>query len=86
MFDDTDFAGAKAKAGSIRGKILTVIDSTTEEPVWELPFNDGVRPIAFEKNPDGSTRRMFVQVSNLHGFAVVDFAARKEVTRIEHRL
>jgi YVTN family beta-propeller protein len=69
-------------AGSIRGKILTVIDRATEEPVWELPFNDGVRPIAFEKNPDGSTHRMFVQVSNLHGFAVVDFATRKEVARI----
>jgi len=69
-------------AGSILGRLLTVIDQKTEQPVWELPFDNGVRPIAFEKNADGSTRRMFVQLSNLHGFAVVDFASHKEVTRV----
>jgi YVTN family beta-propeller protein len=69
-------------AGSIAGKVLTVIDSHTEQPAWSLEFNGGVRPIAFEKNPDGSTKRMFVQISGFHGFAVVDFAARKEVNRI----
>src|SRR5208282_5421375 len=36
-------------AGSIVGKILTVIDAQTLEPVWELPFDSGVRPIAFER-------------------------------------
>ena len=36
-----------------------------------------------ETNPDGSTKRIFVQLSNLHGFAVVDFAQRKEVARVE---
>jgi YVTN family beta-propeller protein len=74
--------GRYVLAGSIAGKVLTVIDSQTEEPVWSLNFNNGVRPIAFEKNPDGSTKRMFVQISELHGFAVVDFATRKEVSRI----
>jgi YVTN family beta-propeller protein len=69
-------------AGSIAGKILTVIDGETEEPVWTVSFENGVRPIAFEKNADGSTKRMFVQISNLHGFAVVDFATHKEVNRI----
>jgi YVTN family beta-propeller protein len=39
--------------------------------------------MAFETNPDGSTRRIFVQLSNLHGFAIVDFAQRKETGRIE---
>jgi YVTN family beta-propeller protein len=42
-----------------------------------------VRPIAFETNSDGSTKRLFVQVSDLHGFAVVDFAKHEEVRRIE---
>jgi len=74
--------GRYVVAGSIAGKVLTVIDSQTEEPVWSLGFDNGVRPIAFEKNPDGSTKRMFVQISELHGFAVVDFATRKEVNRI----
>ena len=61
---------------------MTVIDQKTEEPVWTL-FEEGVRPMAFETNPDGSTKRIFVQLSDFHGFAVVDFAQRKEVARIE---
>jgi YVTN family beta-propeller protein len=69
-------------AGSIVGKILTVIDAQTLQPVWELPFDLGVRPMAFEKGIDGSTSRIFVQLSAYHGFAVVDFKARKEVARI----
>ena len=69
-------------AGSIAGRLMTVIDQKTEEPVWTL-FEEGVRPIAFETNADGSTKRLFVQLSNFHGFAVVDFANRKEVSRIE---
>ena len=69
-------------AGSVVGKILTVIDSQTEQPIWTVTFENGVRPITFETNPDGSTKRMFVQISELHGFAVVDFATHKEVQRI----
>lgn len=69
-------------AGSIVGKLLTVIDRKTEQPLWVLPFDSGVRPMAFEKNADGSTGRIFVQLSNVHGFAVVDFATRKEVARV----
>jgi YVTN family beta-propeller protein len=70
-------------AGSIAGKILTVIDEQTLQPVWELPFDLGVRPMAFEKAADGSTSRMFVQLSGFHGFAVVDFKTHKEVARIK---
>jgi YVTN family beta-propeller protein len=69
-------------AGSIAGKNLTVIDQRTEEPAWVMDFELGVRPMAFEQNPDGSTRRIFVQLTELNGFAVVDFASRKEVTRV----
>jgi YVTN family beta-propeller protein len=39
--------------------------------------------MAFEKNADGSTKRIFVQLSDYNGFAVVDFATHKEVARIE---
>jgi YVTN family beta-propeller protein len=70
-------------AGSIAGKNVTVIDQQTEQPVWTLDFDRGVRPMAFATNPDGSTGRIFVQLSDLNGFAVVDFATHKEVTRIE---
>ena len=74
--------GRYVVAGSIAGRLMTVIDQKTEEPVWTL-FEEGVRPMAFETNADGSTKRIFVQLSNLHGFAVVDFAGRKEVARVE---
>ncbi len=69
--------------GSIRTKVLTVIDLKTEQVAWELKLDEGVRPMAFEAGPDGSTRRIFVQLSKLNGFAVVDFAARKEVARVK---
>jgi YVTN family beta-propeller protein len=69
-------------AGSIPAKLMTVIDLDREVPIWELPFDLGVRPMAIEAGPDGATRRVFVQLSNTNGFAVVDFAARKEVARI----
>jgi YVTN family beta-propeller protein len=68
--------------GSIPAKLMTVIDLEQEVPVWELPFDLGVRPMTIEAGPDGSTRRVFVQLSDTNGFAVVDFAARKEVARI----
>ena len=68
-------------AGSISGKNMTVYDQHTEQPLWTL-FEVGVRPIAFETNPDGSTKRLFVQLSDFHGFAIVDFAQGKEVGRV----
>ena len=68
--------------GSIPAKLLTVIDLEREVPIWELAFDLGVRPMTIEAGPDGSTRRIFVQLSDTNGFAVVDFAERKEVARI----
>ena len=59
------------------------IDTQTEDIAWVLGFDLGIRPMAFESNPDGSTKRIFVQLSDFNGFAVVDFATHKEVTRVE---
>jgi YVTN family beta-propeller protein len=75
--------GRFAVAGSVRGKFAVVVDVETEQVAWEVAFDQGVRPMAFDANPDGSTRHMFVQLSNLHGFAVVDFATHKETARIK---
>jgi YVTN family beta-propeller protein len=75
--------GKYAVSGSIEGKVATVIDLQSEQAVWEIKFDGGVRPMAFETNPDGSTSRIFVQLSGFHGFAVVDFAKRAEVARIK---
>lgn len=74
--------GKHVVAGSTGGNVATVIDTETELPVWSIHFEGGVRPLCFETNADGSTKRMFVQVTNLHGFAIVDWAERKEVGRV----
>jgi YVTN family beta-propeller protein len=75
--------GKYVVSGSIPSKVITVIDQKTEEPVWSLEMDKGIRPMAFATNPDGSTKWIFVQLSGFNGFAVVDFAARKEINRIK---
>ena len=74
--------GRYVVAGMIAARALTVIDAATEEPLWSMEFDAGVRPIGFETGPDGATRRLFVQLSDFHGFAVVDFATHKETSRV----
>jgi len=76
--------GKYVVAGSIVGKSVNVIDTKTETPAWTLDEDLGVRPMAFATNPDGSTKWIFVQMSGLNGFAVVDFATHKEVQRIKN--
>jgi YVTN family beta-propeller protein len=75
--------GKYAVAGSIDAKNLTVVDLQTDQPVWTLNLGSGVRPMAFEANPDGSTKRIFAQLSGFNGFAVVDFAKHIEEQRIK---
>lgn len=77
-------------AGTFGGdENLLVYDAGTEELAWSLfekrndTFLEGVRPIAFETAPDGSTERLFVQISDFHGFVVVDFDSGTEIRRIE---
>src|SRR6266852_1730384 len=74
--------GRYSVSGSLEGQSATVIDLQTDQIVWKLNFDHPVRPMAFEASTDGSTRRIFVQLSNFNGFAVVDFAKRSEVARI----
>jgi YVTN family beta-propeller protein len=68
--------------GSIRTATVTVIDLASEQVAWEVKLDKGIRPMSIEAGPDGATRRIFVQLSDTNGFAVLDFAARKEVARI----
>jgi YVTN family beta-propeller protein len=75
--------GKFAVMGSPEGKFLTVMDVQTEQTAWEIPFDNSVRTMAFERGPDGSTRRIFVSVGFFHGFEVVDFAERKVVAKIK---
>ena len=76
--------GRYVVAGSIQRKTVNVIDAVTEQPVWTLEMDLGVRPMTFNSNPDGSTKWIFVQLSGFNGFAVVDFATRKEINRIQN--
>jgi len=85
--------GKYVVAGTFGGAAnLDVYDAASREPAFALypPANpgagdamDGIRPVAFDTNPDGSTKNIYVQISDLHGFTVVDFATRTEIARIE---
>lgn len=74
--------GKHVVAGSIAASTISVIDAATETLAWTLTLSAGIRPMAFTRNADGSTKEIVVQLSDFHGFAVVDFATRKEIRRI----
>jgi YVTN family beta-propeller protein len=76
--------GKYVVAGSIQGRTINVIDANTDDPAWTLDMDLGVRPMTFSWNADGSTKWIFAQLSGLNGFAVVDFATRKEIRRINN--
>ena len=77
--------GKYVVAGSIVGKTVNVIDAAdARRPRGRCDMDLGVRPMAFAANPDGSTKWIFVQMSGLNGFAVVDFATHKEIKRIKN--
>ena len=73
--------GRNVVAGSIAGRRLTVLDTATDEEVWAWE-GESIRPVAISAKPDGSTDKLYVQVSGHHGFVVVDFDTRREVARI----
>jgi YVTN family beta-propeller protein len=67
---------------------IQVIDVATDKVVWGIELtghtqygksNHEVRPMAFEANPDGSTKRMFAQATGINGVFVVDWNTRKVV-------
>ena len=76
--------GKHVVAGSIAASTISVIDAATHTVAWTLTLSAGIRPMAFTRNPDGSTKEIIVQLSDFHGLALVDFAARKEIRRITH--
>ena len=75
--------GKYVVSGSIPSHVITVIDAKTETPAWTYKMDAGIRPMAFSTNADGTTKWIFVQLSDFHGFAVLDFATHKEVNRIK---
>ena len=84
--------GRHVAAGMIGARTLTIIDTSINEAIWSLHFSGrttggyadgGVRPMAFETQADGSTHRLFIQISNYHGVYVVDFAKRMVVEKLD---
>ena len=61
---------------------VSVLDTQADAPAWSVKLEHGIRPMTISKNPDGSTRSIFVQVGDYNGFVVIDFKTRKEVARI----
>jgi YVTN family beta-propeller protein len=73
--------GKNVVAGSIAGRRLTGLDTSTDEEVWAWE-GEAIRPMTISANADGSTDKIFIQVSGHHGFVVLDWDTRKEVRRI----
>jgi YVTN family beta-propeller protein len=68
---------------SPNGKFVRVFDLTSQQVAWEVKFDQGTLVPAIENAPDGSPHRIFVQLAETDGFAVVDFATHQEVARIK---
>lgn len=65
---------------------VCVIDVQTDQMVWLIDYpdkRDVIRPMTFVTNPDGSTKWILLELQELAGFAVVDFATHKEIARIK---
>jgi YVTN family beta-propeller protein len=75
--------GKYVAAGAPGGHFLVVFDLQKMETAWEVQYDTSVNPIAIENNPDGSGRRIFVNLGPTNSFSVVDFAKRVEVARIK---
>jgi len=71
-----------AVATSPQGKFFTVFDLKNQDVAWQYHADQDVLVPAMENAPDGSPRRIFVELSELNGFAVVDFESRKEISRV----
>jgi YVTN family beta-propeller protein len=67
---------------------IQVIDPVTDKVVWGMALTGyeqygrsthEVRPMAFEANPDGSTKRMFAQATGINAVWVIDWNTRQVV-------
>jgi YVTN family beta-propeller protein len=61
---------------------LTVINVKKEEPEFAIPVGGVPRPLVIDADAGNSIQRLFVQLSNLHGFAIVDYPTRKVTNKV----
>jgi DNA-binding beta-propeller fold protein YncE len=86
---DDNFVVAGLSGGVRPGEpTIQVIDPVTDRVVWGMELtgheqygrnNHEVRPMAFEANADGSTKRMFAQATGINAVWVIDWNQRKVV-------
>jgi YVTN family beta-propeller protein len=85
--DNYVVAGLRGEVGPGEPTIQ-VIDPKTDTVVWGMELtghrqygrtHHEVRPMAFEANPDGSTKRMFAQATGINAVWVIDWAKRQVV-------
>jgi YVTN family beta-propeller protein len=72
VYTSTD--GRHIYSGQIHQDNVSVVDTTKQEVIKQIPMGERVRPLAFTKNE----KTMYVQLSRLHGFVVVDMASGKQ--------
>jgi YVTN family beta-propeller protein len=65
-------------ATSLGDKKLTAIDVASEEPKYTIPIPGVPRPVAMDAGPTN----LSVQLSDLHGFIVIDFEKREVIDKI----
>jgi YVTN family beta-propeller protein len=70
--------GKHMLATSMGDSKLTLINTQTQEADSTIPLPGVPRPLAV----DAGAKCLFIQLSNLHGFLVFDFPARKTVKRV----
>ena len=85
---DDNFVVAGLRAEPNGRPTLQVIDPKTDTVSWGMELtgykqygrdSHEVRPMAFEANPDGSTKRMFAQATGINAVWVIDWPTRKVV-------
>lgn len=75
--------GKHAVSGALSNGVISVIDTATLERVWEVKLEGGIRPMTISAKPDGSTDKIFAQLSAWHGFVVIDFQTHEVSARVD---
>src|SRR5262249_488854 len=69
-------------ATSMGDNKLTLIDIKTEKVAGEIPRPGVPRPLVMDPPAGGPPNRLFVQLSDLHGFIAVDYLTHKVTNKV----
>ncbi len=71
--------GRRLYVGSMLMDMIVVYEVASRMPIGRIAFGDGVRPFAMTADE----KRLFVQLSRLNGFQVVDLEQRKIIRQVD---